>query len=225
LLCIECNEPVILKAGAKIPPYFAHAPGSESPNCIYRIPKINKVKHKALQLTYNYFKYFNHQTEKWNFHFDYPVSDDLRSDMYIEDKKLHYMFVNLQKRSDIFDIKSKCKSRGIKNLRFIFYSVNNDVVKQFSHHYIRAFYQDFLDGNIRDAEYEHYEFFKVIDVNNEKIAFLAYVDKSTNPKTEFFPELFINYFEPINVIEDIYKLKGILWTHGSYKIFPTNYET
>ncbi len=48
----------------------------------------------------------------------------------------------------------------------------------------------------------------IINIGSQKIAFFAYVDKSTNPKTEFFRELLINYFEPVNVIKDIQKIKG-----------------
>jgi len=43
---------------------------------------------------------------------------------------------------------------------------------------------------------------------NQKIAFLAYVDKSTNPLTEKFPELLINYFEEYTVIEDVKKVRS-----------------
>lgn len=47
----------------------------------------------------------------------------------------------------------------------------------------------------------------IFELNRKKIAFLAYVDKSTNPKTEFFPELLINYFEPDKVIDDIKSIR------------------
>ena len=51
---------------------------------------------------------------------------------------------------------------------------------------------------------EHCE--PVIIDGKVKIGFMAYVDKSTNPKTETFSELFINYFEKEKVLKDI---KGI----------------
>ena len=48
----------------------------------------------------------------------------------------------------------------------------------------------------------------IIHKNGKKLAFLAYVDKSTNPKTENFPELLINYFD-VNVAEsDIQHIKN-----------------
>ncbi|MGM0613687.1 MAG: CapA family protein, partial [Bacteroidota bacterium] len=47
----------------------------------------------------------------------------------------------------------------------------------------------------------------IVETKDAKIGFIAYVDKSTNPKTEYFPELFINYFEPEKVIEDVKGLK------------------
>jgi hypothetical protein len=43
----------------------------------------------------------------------------------------------------------------------------------------------------------------IFENQSKKIAFLAYVDNSTNPKTENFPELLINYFEPSRVKEEI----------------------
>lgn len=49
----------------------------------------------------------------------------------------------------------------------------------------------------------------ILEENNKKIAFLAYVDKSTNPKTENFQELLINYYEVNKVLEDIKKVKPI----------------
>ncbi len=48
----------------------------------------------------------------------------------------------------------------------------------------------------------------IIEKDGLNVAFLAYVDKSTNPKTESYPELLINYFEINRVIEEINKLKG-----------------
>jgi poly-gamma-glutamate synthesis protein (capsule biosynthesis protein) len=47
----------------------------------------------------------------------------------------------------------------------------------------------------------------IIHKNNQKIGFLAYVDKNTNPKTENHPELFINYYTIENVLSDIKKIK------------------
>ena len=46
-----------------------------------------------------------------------------------------------------------------------------------------------------------------LEEDGKKIAFLAYVDKNTNPKTENFPELFINYFELDKVIADLNKIR------------------
>ena len=43
----------------------------------------------------------------------------------------------------------------------------------------------------------------IINTSSCKIAFLAYVDKSTNPGTENFPELLINYFDIERVMSDI----------------------
>lgn len=47
----------------------------------------------------------------------------------------------------------------------------------------------------------------IIEKDDIKVGFIAYVDQSTNPKTEYFPELFINYFEPEKVKKEIEKLK------------------
>lgn len=47
----------------------------------------------------------------------------------------------------------------------------------------------------------------IINDDGLKIGFIAYVDKSTNPKTEFFPELRINYFEPEKVKKDIQSIR------------------
>jgi poly-gamma-glutamate capsule biosynthesis protein CapA/YwtB (metallophosphatase superfamily) len=68
----------------------------------------------------------------------------------------------------------------------------------------------------------------IIELNNIRIAVLAYVDKSTNPKTENFDELFINYFEVQTVISDIQNLKdradqiivNIHWG-DDYSYYPT----
>jgi len=40
-----------------------------------------------------------------------------------------------------------------------------------------------------------------------EVGFIAYVDKSTNPKTEFYPELLINYFDVGNVKQQIAELR------------------
>ncbi|MBA3898620.1 MAG: CapA family protein [Bacteroidetes bacterium] len=47
----------------------------------------------------------------------------------------------------------------------------------------------------------------ILNIGQSKIGFMAYVDKSTNPKTENYPELLINYFDPIKVKEDLFLLK------------------
>lgn len=47
----------------------------------------------------------------------------------------------------------------------------------------------------------------IIQKNGLKIGFIAYVYKSTNPKTEAFNDLFINYFNIEKVVEDIKALK------------------
>jgi len=47
----------------------------------------------------------------------------------------------------------------------------------------------------------------IVELDDLKIGFIAYVDKSTNPKTETFSELFINYFDLEKVIEDVEALK------------------
>jgi len=43
----------------------------------------------------------------------------------------------------------------------------------------------------------------LFNISEYKVAFFAYVDKSTNPKTEKFKDIFINYFNLEKVIEDI----------------------
>jgi hypothetical protein len=48
----------------------------------------------------------------------------------------------------------------------------------------------------------------IIDRAGVKIGFMAYVDRDTNPKTEDFPELLINYLEPEKVIADIIYLRN-----------------
>lgn len=49
----------------------------------------------------------------------------------------------------------------------------------------------------------------IIEHNQQKIVFLAYVDQCTNPKTEIFPELYINYFTKEKAIADIKKAKSL----------------
>lgn len=68
----------------------------------------------------------------------------------------------------------------------------------------------------------------IIDYNDKKIGFLAYVDKSTNPKTENFPELFINYIDENEIIKKLNELKSkvskiILSLHWGvdYSFYPT----
>lgn len=61
-----------------------------------------------------------------------------------------------------------------------------------------------------------------------KIGFLAYVDRSTNPKAEYFQELYLNYFDPEEVVKDIESLKhkvdvvlcSIHWG-TDYSYYPT----
>ena len=69
----------------------------------------------------------------------------------------------------------------------------------------------------------------IIDYNDKKIGFLAYVDNSTNPKTENFPELFINYIDENEIIKKLNELKSkvdkiILSLHWGvdYSFYPTN---
>lgn len=50
----------------------------------------------------------------------------------------------------------------------------------------------------------------IIELKQTKIGFLAYVDQSTNPKTECFPELYINYFVEAKVIEEITKIRNFV---------------
>ena len=48
----------------------------------------------------------------------------------------------------------------------------------------------------------------IINSGNNKIGFLSYVDQSTNPETENFPELYINYFSLDKVKSDIEKIRN-----------------
>lgn len=48
----------------------------------------------------------------------------------------------------------------------------------------------------------------IINHHGTKIGFLAYVDKSTNPKTEDYPGLLINYLIPEQVLADIKKIRS-----------------
>lgn len=74
---------------------------------------------------------------------------------------------------------------------------------------------------------EHCE--PVIINGKVKIGFMAYVDKSTNPKTETFRELFINYFEKEKVLKDIKGIRNkvdkvicsIHWGND-YSFYPTS---
>lgn len=74
---------------------------------------------------------------------------------------------------------------------------------------------------------EHCE--PVIIDGKVKIGFMAYVDKSTNPKTETFSELFINYFEKEKVLKDIKSIRNkvdkvicsIHWGND-YSFYPTS---
>ena len=50
----------------------------------------------------------------------------------------------------------------------------------------------------------------MITTNNIRIAFFAYVDDSTNPETEHFPELLINNFEIERVISDIKAVRSLV---------------
>lgn len=74
---------------------------------------------------------------------------------------------------------------------------------------------------------EHCE--PVIIEGKVKIGFIAYVDKSTNPKTETFSELYINYFEKEKVLKDIKSIRNkvdkvicsIHWGND-YSYYPTS---
>lgn len=69
----------------------------------------------------------------------------------------------------------------------------------------------------------------IIEKEDQRIGFLAYVDKSTNSKTESFSELLINYFEVDKVLSDVTKLKrevdkiicSIHWG-VDYSYYPTS---
>ncbi len=69
----------------------------------------------------------------------------------------------------------------------------------------------------------------IINKDGVFIGFIAYVDKSTNPKTETFSELYINYFEKEKVIQDIRGIKdkvdkvicSIHWGND-YSFYPTS---
>lgn len=47
----------------------------------------------------------------------------------------------------------------------------------------------------------------IVETKDTTIAFMAYVDSSTNPKTENYKDLFVNYLIPDNIIEDIKRIK------------------
>lgn len=68
----------------------------------------------------------------------------------------------------------------------------------------------------------------VIEKNGYRIGFLAYVDKTTKPMTENFPELLINYFDLDTVKKDIQTIRAtvdkvILSVHWGvdYSFYPT----
>jgi hypothetical protein len=71
----------------------------------------------------------------------------------------------------------------------------------------------------------------IIDTVGYKVGFLSYVDKSTNPGTDFFPELYLNYLEPEKVRSDIIKLKLVvdkvicsLHWGVDYSFYPTDIQ-
>lgn len=71
----------------------------------------------------------------------------------------------------------------------------------------------------------------IIEQDGLKIGFMAYVDISTNPKTESFKELHINYFDIETVKRDILTVKPkvdflILSVHwgNDYSYFPTQHQ-
>lgn len=71
----------------------------------------------------------------------------------------------------------------------------------------------------------------ILNHNENKIAFLAFVDQATNPHTESFDELRINYFELEIIIETITSLRKIVdyiiisihWG-VDYSHYPTKYQ-
>jgi len=71
----------------------------------------------------------------------------------------------------------------------------------------------------------------IFEVNSKKIAFLAYVDKNTNPKLEGIDKILINYFDEYDVINKINEIKNtvdkiILSLHWGidYSFYPTQYQ-
>lgn len=69
----------------------------------------------------------------------------------------------------------------------------------------------------------------IVHLGAKHIAFLAYVDMGTNPKTEHFSELFINYFSLENVLSDVKKIRNqadivIVSIHWGvdYSFYPTS---
>lgn len=71
----------------------------------------------------------------------------------------------------------------------------------------------------------------IINKGGKTIGFMAYVDPSTNPKTEMFPELLINCFEEEKVLKDIENLKSrvdiiICSIHWGvdYSFYPTPWQ-
>ncbi|MBD3314436.1 MAG: hypothetical protein GF344_01505 [Chitinivibrionales bacterium] len=68
----------------------------------------------------------------------------------------------------------------------------------------------------------------ILKLGDSKIGFLAYVDKRTNPCTERYAGVFVNYFEPQRCAEEVRQLKKCVDTvicsiHWGvdYSIFPT----
>jgi len=71
----------------------------------------------------------------------------------------------------------------------------------------------------------------LINHNGKKIAFLAYVDLTTNPKTETFNDLYINYFCLENVKNDISTISNLadeiicsIHWGNDYSFYPTNLQ-
>jgi len=71
----------------------------------------------------------------------------------------------------------------------------------------------------------------LINFNNQQIGFLAYVDISTNPKTEKSEEFLINYFDIDKVLNDVSRVRpfvdrvicSIHWGLD-FSFFPTDYQ-
>jgi len=72
----------------------------------------------------------------------------------------------------------------------------------------------------------------IVSINGVNYGFLAYVDKSTNPNTEHFPELLINYLDPVLIKKDIGNIRQkvdriIVSLHWGmdYSFFPTTKQS